>query len=93
MAELILYDRNFMDEISKKYTLAEGEIDAMIAAMSKAKLYYSTCYYGQANTMAANVFSKIIEHLKLLKACCGNAGSYVQYQKNEMIKADAECFS
>ncbi len=84
------YDDNHMDEITNQYNQAVAVIDDMIEYMNNMLNLMSTTYEGQAeNELIPETFSKIIQHLELLKLCYYNTGIFVTNTKNTLAYMDS----
>lgn len=89
MMENLEYDDNHMDEITNQYNQAVTVIDDMIANMNTMLGSMSDNYNGQAeNELIPEAFSKIIQHLKLLRLCYYNTGVFVANTKNTLKYMD-----
>lgn len=84
------YDDNHMDEITNQYNQAVTVIDDMIGYMNNMLSLMSTMYEGQAeNELIPEAFSKIIQHLELLKLCYYNTGVFVTNTKTTLAYLDS----
>lgn len=90
MMGIIEYNDSHMDEITNQYNQAVKKIDDIIAYMNNMLSSMSTLYQGQAeNEMIPESFSKIIEHLELLKLCYYNTGVFVTNTKSTLAYLDS----
>ncbi len=90
MMETLEYDDIHMDEIVKQYNEAVTQIDDIIAHMNNMLSSILTLYQGQAeNEIVPETFSKIIEHLELLKLCYFYTGLFVTDTKYTLAYLDS----
>jgi len=85
----LIYNTELMDSITENYNQCVARLDETILLLAETHTKLNDNYEGQAKQeIAVAVFSKITEHLELLKDCCNSAGAYVAYTKNSMLELD-----
>lgn len=90
MAEKQAYNFDHLSAISSGYKDCAGIANSTITLAATAQSTFYNNYEGQGKDIANEAFTKIAEHLDLIKSCLGLAGEYVSMVLTEMQKMDAE---
>lgn len=84
-----IYNSEHMTTISDEYGQCGDMVDKIISLTTSMQESIMGCYEGEGTGILENTFSKLSQHLDLVKSCMSVAQNYVSSTLADMQELDA----